>query len=272
MVRQDGHLGLPIRQGTCYNARDMNSAYYSAMAAAVLALGLVSCSSPNFDNIPRNGYIAHMNKAGAEGEGFASCWSAGGTQPAADSRAIYVKPVSLDHYEAHGNATAQARSVIGLRNYFDARLRQTLAAADAANPSFHLVSAPGPGVCTMEVALLSSAPANIKGNAVTTAADNLVGSLAGYLASSSDDSGSVSMGAKFFSPEGELVMEVADWQRGDTDNNQATQVSIGKYSFNVLDFQQYGYARKTADAWAKQLAALFSSARKPAPWYRLSAQ
>ncbi len=239
------------------------------IAAAALALGLAACSSPNFDNIPRNGYITHLQQAGANAPGFASYWAASKAQPAQSaSQAIYVKPVSLDHcVSASSSHTATAAA---LRHYFDTQLGKALAAADAADPSFHLVPAPGKDAYTVEVAILSYQPTNIKGNAITTAASNLAGNLAGYLVSDSDDAGFICMGAKFRDPQGRLVTEVADWAKGDTGNNQGTQVNLGQYSFNIRDFQRTGYARQTINRWVSQLASLFSPICQPAPWYRLS--
>lgn len=248
----------------------MNRTKLLITATAACALGAASCSSPQFDNIPRNGYITRFAKDNESGSGFASFWASDNVRQASGSQAVYIKPVSLDHYSASGSAAANSPATIGLRNYFDNRLRNVLSAANAANPSFHIVAAPGPGVCTLETALLSSTPANIKGNAIAAAADNLAGSLAGCMMRDSDDAGSVCMGAKFHDPDGKLVMEVADWRQGDPDDNRAAQVNLGKYSFNLRDFQRYGYARQSINAWADQLAALFSPERKPAPWFLLS--
>lgn len=250
----------------------MNRFPYLMMAAAALAIGLASCSSPSFDNIPRTGYITHLQKARGESAGFASYWAVNTIRPETERRSqpIYLKPVTLEHYVSTGTATPHDASLKALCKYFDTELRGTLAMESALYPNFHLVNAPGEGVYTMEVALLSSQPTNIKGNALATATDNLVGSLAGQLVRDSDDAGFVCMGAKFYDPQGKLIMEVADWAKGDPDKATDTQLSFFKHSFNIRDFQRYGYARQSINKWVVQLVSLFTTRERTVVWYRLS--
>ncbi len=233
----------------------------------LLTACLVSCSSPNFDNIPRNGYISHFEKNPAPSPAFASLWQVKGTPaPSSVSCPVYIKPVSLEHYQESAGAPRHSRSLAALRQYFDSRLRARLAALDATNDGFHLVNAPGSGVYTVEVAILSSQPTKVKNNLLSTAADRVVGSLAGSLMRDDEDTGSVAMGAQFRDPQGRLLVEVADFEAGVRE--EAPELVSG---IRLADFQRYGYQRHAIDGWTEQIARLFTVEFKPAPWFCLSA-
>lgn len=234
--------------------------------ALLSAVGLPSCSSPNFDNIPRNGYITHFQKNTGRAPAFASFWQAEGTPvTGATSRPVYIKPVSLEHYQESAGAARNSRSLANLRQYFDTRLRTRLAALDAGDSGFHLVSAPGPGVYTVEVAILSSQPTRVKNNLLSTAAGRAIGSLAGSLMREEEDSGSISMGVRFCDPEGRLLAEAADFEQGDRGETPELLPGV-----KLADFQLYGYQRRAIDNWTEQIARLFTAANQPAPWFLLS--
>lgn len=236
-------------------------------AALMSAVGLLSCSSPNFDNIPRNGYITHFQKNTSHSPAFASLWQAEGAPvPQAASCPVYIKPVSLEHYQESAGAPRNSRLLAGLRQYFDTRLRSRLATLDASDNGFHLVNAPGPGVYTVEVAILSSQPTRVKNNLLSTAADRAIGRLAGSLMREEEDAGSIAMGAQFCDPEGKLLAEVADFEQGNRDESPELLSGL-----KLADFQLYGYQRRAIDSWTEQISLLFSSTRQPAPWFRLSA-
>ena len=245
----------------------MNTSALLLLPAMLSAACLVSCSSPNFDNIPRNGYITHFEKNPANPPALASLWQAKGTSvPSSDSRPVYIKPVSLEHYQESAGAPRNSRSLAALRQYFDARLRARLAALDATDDGFHLVNAPGTGVYTVEVAILSSQPTKVKNNILSTAADRVVGSLAGSLMRDDEDTGSIAMGAQFRDPQGRLLAEAADFEAGEREESPEILSGI-----RLADFQRYGYQRQAINGWTEQIARLFTAENRPAPWFRLSA-
>ena len=237
-------------------------------------LANVSCSPlSDFKRIPRNGFLTHYEKSDHKRMPFDSYWDVSDNQDwdervtgkSNKSQAIYVAPVTLQYFE---NMPADARELAEiqkLKEYFDARLNATLTKLDAENANFHLVKTPTPDAYKVEIAILSAKHENKMDNIASVAAGLIVKG-GGLLVGSSEDKGYISMGARYYAPNGKLVAEVGDFEYG--------QRSLtGMVLVDSKDFRTFAYQRQTIDQWVEEFAKLFTTRHEEKvkkPWFTLN--
>lgn len=251
----------------------MNPRCHLYLCAAATALLPVSCTQTNFDKIPRNGYLTHYVKSDHKRMPFDSYWDISDNKDWDErvagtnnkSQAIYIAPVRLDYF-AHMPTNPEDRANIQkLKEYFDARLAKVMRELDEKNNSFHLVPTPTKDAYRVEIAILSAKPANKIANFVSDASGFLVRG-GGFLTSRKEFKGSISMGARYYSPAGKLVAEVGDFEYG--------QTSLpGMALLDLKDFTAFGYQRQTIDQWVDEFAKLLTTAHEQKvrkPWFSLN--
>lgn len=227
---------------------------YMTGAALLLVLLLAGCSLSDFSKIPDSGFITHLQRNDHKRMPFDSYWDISDNAQwdrrvaGLKSQEVYIAPVTLRYFVGMPAEAEQQAEIRKLRDYFDERLAAELAKLDAANPHFHLVPSPTPNSYRVEIALLSAQQENKLDNLMSDLTGMLV-SGAGLLTSRKADRGYISMGAKYYSPEGKLVAEVADFEYG--------QSSLtGMLLVDTKDFRTFAYQRQTIDQWVHELAKL----------------
>ena len=163
-----------------------------------------------------------------------------------------MAPVTLAYFAKMPTNPKARAEIEALASYFNARLRKVLGKLDAIDNTFNLVPEPQPDAYTVQIALLSAKPARM--------VENLAGDAAGFFvrggglitAADREAKGSISMGARYYAPEGKLVAEVADFQYGQTS-------LVGMVILDFKDFSRFGYQRRTIDEWVDAFAKLFTT-------------
>ncbi len=245
--------------------------FFSILSLPVFFL-IVACSQHTFDRIPRNGFIEHFAESDHQRMAFDSYWDISDnkdwnqrvTGEKGKSQPICVFPVTLDYFADMPQNPEDRARIQELCNYFNKKLTDRLIRLDAENNTFHLVDKPGPDTYTVRIALLSAKPTNISKNFLSSAVGAFVkgGSL---LLSDTQDKGYVSMGAKFYAPNGRLVAEVADFDYGQ-------ESLIGKVTVDMKNFHHFAYQRQTIDDWVEQFVKIFTTVHENKirkPWFKL---
>ncbi len=181
------------------------------------------------------------------------------------SQPVYVKPISLSYFSPGPSLKAQSPEVIRLRNYFQDTLTAELKRQDVSANTFHLLDAPAPNAYTVEIALLSATPTRLINNAAAVAAGVAVRG-GSFLVSRRADTGSLSMGIRFYDPSGRLVAETADFEYG-------MRSIPGMILVDSKDFRPYVYHQRIIDEWVKEISTIFTTVhehRIKRPWYSLN--
>lgn len=239
-----------------------------------MTCGLISCQQTSpFQQIPRNGFITHFEESDGSRMPFVSYWDISDNEDWNErvqglknkSQAVYVKPISLKYFEADATLNAHSPEVIRLRDYYQKKLMEELKRQDASANTFHLVDTPTRDAYTVEIALLSASPTRIINNVASTAAGFAIRG-GGFLVSQAKDKGTLSMGIRFYNPQGKLVAETADFEYG--------KRSIpGMILADSKDFRPYVYHQRIIDEWVKEIATVFTTIheyRIKRPWYSLN--
>lgn len=246
--------------------------FYMPMALGA-ALVLAACSQQNFKRIPRNGYITHFVRSDHKRMPFDSYWDISDNKDWDEriegvkhkSQAIYVAPVRLDYFENMPTDAAGQQQVLKLKEYFDARLHNKLSELAAKDNHFHLVPAPTKDAYRVEIAILSAKHENKTANLLSDIAGFIIRG-GGLLTSRERYKGYISMGARYYAPNGKLVAEVGDFEYG--------QTSLpGMALIDLKDFVTYGYQRQTIDQWVDEFAKLFTTVHEQKvrkPWFTLN--
>ncbi len=247
------------------------------VATLVAAVGLVSCQSTHFDKIPqRTGFFQHLQKNPYKQLPVDAYWSEGMTDKEWDQRVtganaqgirVRVTPVSLNYLSNPPSSTKDMQQIVELKQYFDKALMKELqkVSNDPKN-NFHLVQQGGPGVFTMETAILSVKPVVVNKNAamkVLGAVAGTYGTVANYVLGKDDDKGSICIGTRFRDPSGRVICESAKYMTG--------QSSI--LGYDLKDFQSYAHQRSSIDDWVKVVGESFiskSDASLSMPWFKLN--
>ncbi len=234
---------------------------------------LLSCTSQTYNSIPRNGYITHFSPSDHKRMPFDSYWDISDNKDWDErvrgehgkSQPIHIKPITLAYFQDMPADPAERQAIEELRDYFERKLRERLAELDAEKGSFHLMSKPDKDTYTVEIAMLSAQPTRIAKNIASAAAGFLLRG-GGLLLSRERDKGSISMGARFYAPNGKLVAEVADFEFGQ-------KSLVGMVLIDTKDFRHYAYQRQTIDQWAEEFTKIFSTIHEEKirkPWYTLN--
>lgn len=232
---------------------------------------LVSCS--NFSRIPRTGFITHYEKSDHERMPFDSYWDISDNQDWNErvdgennkSQAIYIAPVTLDFYDKMPKKPSERAGIEHLREYFDARLKKVMTELDEKNNHFHLVDQPTENAYRVEIAILTSKPESKMGNVLSYVAGFIIRG-GGLLVGRRVYKGYISMGARYYAPNGKLVAEVADFEYGQTS-------LVGMVLVDFKDFRTYAYQRQTIDQWVDEFAKLFTTGHHEKvrkPWFTLN--
>ena len=247
---------------------------YTLLTALVMLFGFVSCQQTNrFNCIPRNGFITNFAKSDGKRMPFISYWDISDNTDWNErvqginnkSQAVYIKPITLKYFVENKTLKADSPEVIRLRDYFQEKLTEELKRLDASANSFHLLNAPGPGAYTVEIALLSATPTRLLNNAAAAAAGAVIKG-GGFLVSQSKDKGSLSMGIRFYAPNGKLVAETADFEYG-------LRSIPGMILVDSKDFRPYVYHKRIIDEWVKEISSIFTTVhehRIKRPWFSLN--
>lgn len=233
---------------------------------------LCSCTQSHYAKIPRNGFITHFRKSDHKRAPFDSYWDISDNKDWDErvssqgnkSQAIYIAPVTLDYFQNMPQDAKHRAQIEALRNYFNSRLTKVMQELDAKDPAFHLLDHPTPDAYRVEIAILSAKPGSALKNFLNDASDLIIpgGSIATkWLA----DKGYISMGARYYAPNGKLVAEVGDFEYGQTS-------LIGMALVDLKDFISYAYQRQTIDQWVDEFAQLFTTAHEQKvrkPWFTL---
>ena len=254
----------------------MKSRQFLGLLFSVLLMvcGLVSCHQTTpFHQIPRNGFITHFEESDGSRMPFASYWDISDNSDWNErvqgsrnkSQPVYIKPISLSYFSPGPSLRAQSPEVIRLRNYFQDTLTAELKRQDASTNTFHLLDAPAPNAYTVEIALLSATPTRLINNAAAVAAGVAVRG-GSFLVSRRADTGSLSMGIRFYDPSGRLVAETADFEYG-------MRSIPGMILVDSKDFRPYVYHQRIIDEWVKEISTIFTTVhehRIKRPWYSLN--
>ena len=250
----------------------------ATIAALVAAVGLVSCQSSHFDKIPqKTGFFQHLQKNPYKQLPVDAYWASNAmTDKEWDQRVtganaqgirVRVAPVTLNYLANRPASAKDMQEIVGLKQYFDKALMKELqkVSADPKN-HFHLVQQGGPGVYTMETAILSVKPVVVNKNAamkVLGVVAGTYGTVANYALGKDDDKGSICIGTRFRDPSGRVVCESAKYMTG--------QSSI--LGYDLKDFQSYAHQKSSIDDWVKVVGESFiskSDASLSMPWFKLN--
>lgn len=247
---------------------------HTLLITILMACGLISCQqTAPIDFIPRNGFITHFEESDGSRMPFASYWDISDNDDWNErvqglrnkSQAVYVKPISLHYFEANDALNANSADVIKLRDYYQKTLMEELRKQDASANNFHLVNAPTADSYTVEIALLSATPTLIANNMVSTAAGMVVRG-GSFIVSRAKDKGTLSMGIRFYDPQGQLVAETADFEYG-------MRSIPGMVLVDSKDFRPYVYHQRIIDEWVKEISTIFTTVHEhkiKRPWYSLN--
>lgn len=230
------------------------------LAVTVAVTGLFSsCSSTDYNRIPRTDFIQHYQKVDHERCPFVSGWDCQTNEEwnraIAGKRTLYVKPVTLSYFHGKVQTADDARSIEALRAYFDQCLRTEMDKAAKKDPNLKVVYKPTPGAWTLEVAILSARSVNVAKNAVVTGLGQAVGAgmVWDMLINKEEESkGYISMGGRLTNPSGKRTTEVADFEYG-------MGSLTGALLVDTKDFRPYAYQRDSVKAWAEQFAKLVTT-------------
>jgi hypothetical protein len=240
----------------------------------LLSCGIISCQQTTpYQHIPRNGFITHFEESDGSRMPFASYWDISDNEDWNErvqgfnnkSQAVYVKPISLQYFQPNESLNAYSPEVIKLRDYYQKTLMAELRRQDVSANTFHLVEAPTADSYTVEIALLSATPTRIMNNVASTAAGFVVRG-GSFLVSRSQDKGTLSMGIRFYDPQGRLVAETADFEYG-------MRSIPGMVLADSKDFRPYVYHQRIIDEWVKEISTIFTTVhehRIKRPWYSLN--
>lgn len=240
----------------------------------LMAFGFTACQQVSpFDRIPRNGFITHFEESDRTRMPFDSYWDISDNKDWNErvqgvnnkSQAVYVKPISLQHFQSDSKLTAKSPEVIKLRDYFESTLMKELKKQDASANSFHLVSKPTADAYTVEIALLSATPTRITNNAASLAAGAVVTG-GSFIISRKKDTGSLSMGIRFYNPKGKLVAETADFEYG-------KKSLPGMLVVDSKDFRPYVYHKRIIEEWVGEIVQIFTTVHEhkiKRQWYSLN--
>ncbi len=239
------------------SARMLRRALFTLLPCLLACL--LSCTSQTYNSIPRNGFITHFLPSNHQRMPFDSYWDISDNKDWDErvegthgkSQPIYIKPVTLAYFQSMPTEPGERKAVEELRNYFEHKLKERLEKLDAEKNTFHLMSAPGKNTYTVEIAILSAQPTRLMHNIASTAAGFAIRG-GGLLLSRSKDKGSISMGARFYAPNGKLVAEVADFEFGQ-------ESLIGMVLVDTKDFRHFAYQRQTIDQWVEEFTRIFST-------------
>lgn len=226
-----------------------------------VALTTVSCTHADFDRIPRTDYIQHYQKCDNPHIPFVSYWSAMSNDEwdrmveEKGRLQIYMPPVSLNWFEGMPRSARGQRHIEELREYFDSSIRNLIRELDAKNESFTLVDTPGPGVYTLDFAILCARPAKVLKNAELMAVEYLLsyeGIIADLLLSKKDDMGYIAMGSRFYDDKGNLLAEMADFEYG-------VEALPGYVVLDTKELRPYAYQHQTIDHWVKEFTEIYTT-------------
>lgn len=234
---------------------------------------LSSCTLSDYHKIPRNGFITHFQKSDHKRMPFDSYWDISDNKDWDErvlgkenkSQAVYIAPVTLEYFDNMPTEPEKKAQIESLKSYFDARLAEVMSKLAAENEHFHLVSAPTADSYRIEIAILSASPGSKLYNLVSDATGFILrggGLLTGWLT----NKGSISMGARYYAPNGKLVAEVGDFEYGQTS-------LVGMALVDFKDFIDYAYQRQTIDQWVDEFAKLFTTPHEDKvskPWFTLN--
>lgn len=243
----------------------MNRKLFSAACAlAGTMVLLTSCSLSDYSRIPDDtGFFRHMQKNPypvMHLEDYwdnldAAEWNNRVHAVAGKMQHIHIKPVTLDYFTPRPANAAHAAAVEHLRDYFQEQLDKRMKELNS-EPGNTLVleNAPGKGVYTVEVALLSAKPARVLKNAVMQIPGMLItgGTLAAEAAAGNkEDMGYVSFGARVYDDHGKLICELGDFEYG-------MQSVLGHVGLDTKDYRPYAYQRRSIDTWVRALGELLT--------------
>lgn len=236
------------------------------MASTVV--GVSSCSHADFERIPKtSGFFQHLEKSKYESTPMVAYWDDMDDDDWDDrvlgrngkSQTIILKPVTLDYFTPRPTDAATATRIENMRDYFDKQLQKEFQRLHN-DPGNHLtlVTKPGKGVYTLEIAMLSVKSTNVLKNAAMQAPGFFLkgGSAAASLVlGSKDDTGYICFGARLFDDRGKLICETGDFEYG-------MQSLIGRIGFDTKDYRPYAYQRQTIDFWVDQIGQLMTTDSK----------
>lgn len=234
----------------------------------VLPMG---CSgTKDFDALPQTGFITKYEPSDKKRMSFDSYWDISdnkdwnerveGTQ--GKSQEIYISPVTTKYLANYPKEKDKAEDVEEIKTYFNNKLREKLSALDKKDNSFHLVEKITPNSYRVDIALLSITPTNIKANSAGAVVGTIVPG-SGAILSNTSEKGSISMGAKFYAPNGKLVGEVADFEKDES----------ALVLMDTKDFQYYAHHKRHIDIWCDQFCEIFTTKHEhqvKRPWFSLN--
>lgn len=240
----------------------------------LLATLVMGCSgSRDFDSLPQTGFITKYEPSDKKRMSFDSYWDISDNKDWNErvegshgkSQEIYITPVTTKYLENYPKEKDKAEDVEEINTYFNNKLKEKLSALDKMDNSFHLVNKPTSNSYRVDIALLSITPTNVKMNSSGAIAGAIIPG-SGTILSSGSKKGSISMGAKFYAPNGKLVGEVADFE---TDESSILSVVL----VDTKDFQYYAHHKRHIDIWCDQLCEVFTTKHEHAikrPWFSLN--
>lgn len=250
----------------------------ATIAALVAAVGLVSCSSDHFDKIPqKTGFFQHLQKNPYKEAPVDAFWSSDRISDnewdqrvtGEDARGVRMRvaPVTLDYLTNRPTDAKEMADIQGLKQYFDQVLMKKLQKlSDDPKNNFHLEQKPGPGVFTMETAILAvKAPVVAKNAAmkVVGAVSGVAGTVADLAFGKDEDKGYICIAARFKDSSGRVVCESAKYMTG--------QSSI--LGYDTKDFRKYAHQRASIEDWVDLVAKSCTSKSNEKismPWFKLN--
>lgn len=234
----------------------------------------MGCSGPrDFDSLPQTGFVTKYEPSDKKRMSFDSYWDISDNKDWNErvegahgkSQEIYITPVSTKYLANYPKEKDKAADVEEIKDYFNHKLKEKLSALDKKENSFHLVNKPTPNSYRVEIALLSITPTNVKVNSAGAVTGAIIPG-SGTILSSNSEKGSISMGAKFYAPNGKLVAEVADFEK---DESSILSVVL----VDMKDFQYYAHHKRHIDVWCDQFCEIFTTKHEHAikrPWFSLN--
>lgn len=214
----------------------------------------VSCSN-NFKKVPATGFITHQVKNRDSHIPFDAYWNADDHEIWNDrvngvgggKVQISVAPVDTTHMDVRPDTEEGKNSLFNLAKYFRESVIKAMEKKVARQPHIELVPDGTKGGYTLELAVISITPTNVKAGIFVTALSNIKG---GGLVQRFIKKGHIAMAGRLRDEQGRVVSEFADYEE---DHRSFLGV-------DTKDFKKYAHHRHTIEEWAREIADVYSSA------------
>lgn len=226
------------------------------LISLLVTIFLSSCSQNNFDKIPKTGFTTTYKHDKDNRTPFLSFWENGNAKEWNErvsgvngkKQLLYVKDINVSYMQEKPKTAQEAKDLEELRTYFKKSLVSHLKEAEKKNSNFILSERKVPVSYTLEIAITSITPTNIKANVLSSAL-NSVKSATGTLFSKISKQGHISIAGKLWDNNGVLVAEMADYEE-----DHPAVIGV-----DLKNFKKYAHHKQNIDVWNDEISSIFTA-------------